>query len=1356
MKTGVQTQVNAPSKPSFTPAQLGLLQRKCACGGSAGLGGQCDECQTKKLLGLQTKLAVGESGDIYEQEADRIADQVMALPAHPSVSGAPSHIQRFSGQSNGQTDAAPASVDRVLASPPSPLEPVLRQGMEQRFGHDFSRIRVHSGTNAAQSGREVSANAYTVGHETVFGTGRSAPGTHEGLRLIAHKLTHVVQQTDAGGIRLDQSDEKHGPFPIHFPKRLTGDHSPLIQTKLKVGKPNDRYEREADDVAATVMRMPLPPVFREPEKEEQAQTVRALPLIQRQVEAEEEEEEEEEEELIQMKPQVDFQPPSMPLREGEADRNEVESLPSPAEEPLTAGELTRGGSVLPVEIRSDFEQRMGYDLGAVRIHQGSQAERFNERLRARAFTVGSHVWLGQGQALGSTQTLAHEFVHVVQQTQPPMLSWGMSARGEPPLRAGRSIQREEVFWGPDKTFDPADEVQDAIVANKTGIQKEVWVPGASRGGVKLVEKYQNLDKDRGIADLYKSGNGKRVGLYFRTGSEKCYPEGEPKNLPRGEAPRVEYKKGRPQLLYLLDAPEEIRLGEVKPLAFIEQSSGAKQVDGYKEGIENTARLLKEFRARAETSNPKVMTTADDCPTVFVESGQDKQWSPTVDLLEISDYGPNVKAETLIPVASGRQRTLALYTFDPEGKPKKGTSILPPRDLQRHVYGDLYYVIHDGLNAGVVTYAWLLTNPIDLTNEINRLTRRQQGHEARARAAHNRLVVPLLRPVISQAPAGTAQGLPLRESRPIQREPAKQTLRRQPKPPAPAKEPPGTDANFNLSAWLADHSKLGKELKSRRVRENNEAVKFLAGAVQAQKQLERLLPRANVPARIKGAEGLKKKYPIPNLLTGSVAPGSRTEKREMTLPEMVALSELWTSKRVVPLAYLRKAFGGFMVGVLNWLGDIPEKFRKWRKGHDESDEKITQDQANKASKHGKLITGILRLSWSALKIALGKAFGQAVRLLLSSTKRGVFNHFKKLFIFDVLKADDPNGPLAYALGIQQQIESLYDQLRSLVGDALKPFIEFTQKFKDFYDFLKNFRQIADIISKLKTTLRLIKYSACAAGGWWGIAKCLVTTPAEDLMLLFISACPVRKEIASILFGLSWVRNLPREIASAMRSTILSFLPPQMNDLIDEIPFLQLEPIELSCDQPPEGATSGGGGQAGKGNLGGGGAGTGGKAGGMAGGAALGEGEGEGVFAIDAKNTAGVEKPANIIPGYAVQALAPDCSHVEAYKAGNQNKEGLYRTMDVVVQDRKTKSPVVVIRNVKVKIVKVIDRGSGIGTVKYSPLNAERLCPAEPADVREGCLAALPKELHNARLVTDPKKGSISGELPYCSALEELKE
>ena len=196
-KTAVAQQAKSAS---FLPPVRGLLQRKCVCGNhNTVAGGECAEC-AKKKSGLQRKLAIGASNDPLEQEADRVADQMMAAPPHFTVSGTPPHIQRYAGQINECADTMPASVDRVISSSGRPLEPALRQDMEQRFGNDFSQVRVHTGDAAEQSARDVNANAYTVRHNIVFGAGQYLPQTSANKWLLAHELAHVVQQS--GGSRM--------------------------------------------------------------------------------------------------------------------------------------------------------------------------------------------------------------------------------------------------------------------------------------------------------------------------------------------------------------------------------------------------------------------------------------------------------------------------------------------------------------------------------------------------------------------------------------------------------------------------------------------------------------------------------------------------------------------------------------------------------------------------------------------------------------------------------------------------------------------------------------------------------------------------------------------------------------------------------------------------------------------------------------------------------------------------------------------------------------------------------------------------------------------------------------------------
>ena len=194
--------IAVPAASALTSSpRAGLLQRKCACGAQSHGNAECADC-AKKRNTLQRKLTIGASNDPLELEADRVADQVLRGPRDAGASATPLRIQRYSAQANKSADAAPESVDRVLASSGRPLDAALRGDMEQRFGHDFSQVRVHRGEAAAQSARAINANAYTVGQHIVFNNGEYAPQTQEGRRLLAHELTHVVQQQGAPRARV--------------------------------------------------------------------------------------------------------------------------------------------------------------------------------------------------------------------------------------------------------------------------------------------------------------------------------------------------------------------------------------------------------------------------------------------------------------------------------------------------------------------------------------------------------------------------------------------------------------------------------------------------------------------------------------------------------------------------------------------------------------------------------------------------------------------------------------------------------------------------------------------------------------------------------------------------------------------------------------------------------------------------------------------------------------------------------------------------------------------------------------------------------------------------------------------------
>lgn len=172
-------------RSSHTPSEGARAACRCACGGG------CPRC----TAALQAKLFVGSSHDPLEQEADRVAEQVLAGPATPGVRRAPPGIQRAAHVAPGAAGVSPRSVDHVLAGQGSPLPSGVQNDMSQRFGHDFSHVRIHTGSLAEASARDVHAKAYTVGHNVVFGAGQYAPDARQGQQLLAHELTHVLQQS---------------------------------------------------------------------------------------------------------------------------------------------------------------------------------------------------------------------------------------------------------------------------------------------------------------------------------------------------------------------------------------------------------------------------------------------------------------------------------------------------------------------------------------------------------------------------------------------------------------------------------------------------------------------------------------------------------------------------------------------------------------------------------------------------------------------------------------------------------------------------------------------------------------------------------------------------------------------------------------------------------------------------------------------------------------------------------------------------------------------------------------------------------------------------------------------------------
>lgn len=166
--------------------------------------------------GIQTKLMIDTPGDQYEQEADQVAKQVMSMPRpqlqrakcacdgeiEPSGECEKCKAGRQRVQRQAHSDititAVPPIVQEVIRRTGQPLDTATQSFMELRFAQDFSSVRVHSDALAAASAQAVNARAFTLGQHIVFGAGQYSPLTPAGRQLMAHELTHVVQQAGSG------------------------------------------------------------------------------------------------------------------------------------------------------------------------------------------------------------------------------------------------------------------------------------------------------------------------------------------------------------------------------------------------------------------------------------------------------------------------------------------------------------------------------------------------------------------------------------------------------------------------------------------------------------------------------------------------------------------------------------------------------------------------------------------------------------------------------------------------------------------------------------------------------------------------------------------------------------------------------------------------------------------------------------------------------------------------------------------------------------------------------------------------------------------------------------------------------
>lgn len=224
----------APAVPGRASAIGTGLQQRLGNRGTQAIAGQiCAKSSAGTAAPSHAttgaSLSISQPGDILEREADHVADQVMRMaeaPSAPHVSHAATDatIQRRCAKCEEEEDhtqlqrkeasanAAPfnaslsASIN-ALTGKGSALPSFARNFFEPRFGADFSQVRIHAGTEAGNIAQSINARAFTVGQNIAFAPGQYAPHSEEGQRLLAHELTHVLQQKGASTGTVQRDDE---------------------------------------------------------------------------------------------------------------------------------------------------------------------------------------------------------------------------------------------------------------------------------------------------------------------------------------------------------------------------------------------------------------------------------------------------------------------------------------------------------------------------------------------------------------------------------------------------------------------------------------------------------------------------------------------------------------------------------------------------------------------------------------------------------------------------------------------------------------------------------------------------------------------------------------------------------------------------------------------------------------------------------------------------------------------------------------------------------------------------------------------------------------------------------------------
>jgi len=881
-----------------------------------------------------------------------------------------------------------------------------------------------------------------------------------------------------------------------------------VQTKLRVGASDDPLEQEADRAAQHVLSMPVA-------RYATHETRGGHDFSQ-----------------VSVHTYAPY-PVAIP-----ASSMNVQEDAEPAEPPSHGLDLTHGGAPLAPGLRSFFESRYGRDLSDVRVHTGNRAESWNDGLNAHAFTYGSHIWLGRGHRPSVNFLMAHELAHVIQQRQPRVLQRLARApdeSGTPALSGTQPVVRRlELglpFWVPlgakgRKTgTDIHADLLALAQANNKNLDIEAPAPNANAGdwGLGL----------QGSVDLYQGKNGSgfhaKVGLFFdgTTGAQNAdVLAATPKKHRRATLTGIASGDFNPSatagVISGIDkGPNEVQIGELKPAALPILNKGEQQIEHYKKGMEDAARLTNAWVPLHKASgvwNLKSTASLADAAVKFKDGSKDLKFNPS------SPRDDESLALATVSESSVGGKYKVTIRFNPA---EHG---LPP------IMGGLYAQLFRP-GKGLWTY---FARPKDLAAAL-RLARSAlvRGEMTLANQVQDQVINPLV-----QAPKKDLAVAPLLRGRrnpaglPVR--PAPLIIRRVPKPAPVLKD------EFKFTDWKKNQEALRGKISgpaaTPETKKQVASLELLERAYEAEEALDKVPGTGKTTLPPKSAD-------VVNIVTGT---GKDRVVHKRNLADLASWLTGWTGRPAEILGFFRDKFGGAFVWVANKLvalrDRIHEKYKKAFESH----------PSKPGGSKGKIIAkALLKALLQVAKVLLPRA----LHLFMDAVAAGIKKKLDSVFKLDPVKM----GEDVFGENFKQwntQLDGFKDDADTYVTSVVDGYTQNLGWIKDVMDAAKTIGPILEAASVL---------IQCGKKPGWGCLLLLSKRFRECGMEAALNICEVQKQIAGVVSVIGPLADLPATLAQKALDVVKDAAPKDLKDVFSEpVPaWGRFNNDEIECeDTPPE--------------------------------------------------------------------------------------------------------------------------------------------------------------------------------------------